>query len=222
MNTEKTDQVTWWSENQLGWFTDISAKLYKNEFTWTTSRVRLKAVKKEQLTATSAVCSRVAFFLTASILCLNHVQTDSSPKWCKSKSNDANSQFAGLFESNILRCTITWYVLNVWVNELWRVSLGLVVSVYRAFILNAPLKKKKAMIKSYLAATVGHVHSANMQTNLFFHTCRGFRFSRFACGSVSLPFLCGSRSRWQTGEWTTLAASLGTPWRLWLGLFVCR
>lgn len=36
-------------------------------------------------------------------------------------------------------------------------------------------KEKKATIKSFLAATVGHVQIANMQTNLFLHTCRGFR-----------------------------------------------
>lgn len=87
--------------------------------------------------------SQVAFLLTASILCLNHVQIDSSLNWCKSKSSDANSHFAraGPFKTNhrLLRAECE----REWIVKSCVRLLGLVVSVYRAFILNAPLKKKK-------------------------------------------------------------------------------
>lgn len=86
-------------------------------------------------------------------------------------------------------------------------------------------KNKEATIKKFLGS---HCWTRSKSS-----TCRptpfsthaedsDSRFSHFACGSASLPFLCGSRSQWQTGEWTTPPASLGTPWRLWLGLFVFR
>lgn len=146
MNTKKTDQVTWWSENQLGWFTEISAKRIDLNNMKSRTEGSKEGAADCSLSSTKGH-SQVAFLLTASILRLNRVQIDSSLKWCKSKSKDASWHFAhaGLLKTS--RHLICAECESERIVKSCVRLLGLVASVHRAFILNAPLKKKKSQDK---------------------------------------------------------------------------